>query len=403
MTTNTGDHTTKDLYQEKLRQASELLAEHNLDMWLILVRETAEHTDPALKLLGHFSLTWTTAIIVTRSGRAIAITGLGDDESVRHTGLFDEVRPYTQSIAPELVQLLQSYDPQRIGINVSRSDVSADGLSYGLYLNLCDYLNGTPYQERLVSAEHFVAALRSRKTPQEVARMRAAADLSLRIFTAVGDFLRPGVSEREVAAFVHAHTQAAGATTAWDPAHCPGLNAGPNSPWGHVGPSDEIVRPGEIFHMDFGVRLEGYCSDHQRVWYCLRPDEHEPPAEVQHAFNAVKAAIRAAAAAIRPGVVGWEIDAIARQTITAAGYPEYPHALGHQVGRAVHDGGVGFYPRWERYGDKPYGVIDAGMILTLELGVRTRYGYIALEEEVLVTADGCEWIGPPQEELWLIR
>jgi Xaa-Pro aminopeptidase len=155
--------------------------------------------------------------------------------------------------------------------------------------------------------------------------------------------------------------------------------------------------------MDFGVKLNDYCSDHQRVWYCLRPNEDEPPAEVLHAFNAVKAAIRNAAAAIRPGVVGWEIDAIARQTITAAGYPEYPHALGHQVGRAVHDGGVGFYPRWERYGDKPYGTIDAGMVLTLELGVRTRYGYISLEEEVLVTADGYEWIGQPQEELWLIR
>ncbi|MGB9738135.1 M24 family metallopeptidase [Chloroflexus sp.] len=392
-----------DLFREKLHQAGELLAAHDLDLWLIFVRETSEHTDPALKLLGHFSLTWPTAIAVTRDGHAFALTGLGDDDAVRCTGLFDEVQPYTQSIGPELVRLLQRLDPKRIGINISRSDVSADGLTYGMYLNLCDYLDGTPYRDRLVSAEHFVAALRSRKTPQEVARMRAAAELSMRIFTAVGDFLRPGVSEREVAAFVHAQTAAAGATTAWDPTHCPGLNAGPNSPWGHTGPSDEIMRPGEIFHMDFGVQIDGYCSDHQRVWYCLRPGEDEPPAEAQHAFNAVKAAIRAAAAAIRPGVVGWEIDAVARQTITAAGYPEYPHALGHQVGRAVHDGGVGFYPRWERYGDKPYGTIDSGMILTLELGVRTRYGYISLEEEILVTPDGCEWIGPPQEELWLIR
>ena len=392
-----------DLYHEKLHQASELLAAHDLDLWLIFVRETAEHTDPSLKLLGQFSFTWPTAIMVTRSGYALALTGLGDDEAVRRTGLFTDIRTYTQSIGPELVRLLSAYDPQRIGINISRGDVSADGLTYGMYLNLCDYLADTPYRNRLISAETFVAALRSRKTPQEVARLRAAADLGLRIFTAVGDFLRPGVSEREVAAFVQAQTNACGATTAWDPAHCPGLNAGPSSPWGHVGPSDEIVRPGEIFHMDFGVKLNDYCSDHQRVWYCLRPNEDKPPAEVLHAFNAVKAAIQNAAAAIRPGVIGWEIDAIARQTIAAAGYPEYPHALGHQVGRAVHDGGVGFYPRWERYGDKPYGTIDAGMVLTLELGVRTRYGYISLEEEILVTADGYEWIGQPQEELWLIR
>jgi Xaa-Pro dipeptidase len=68
----------------------------------------------------------------------------------------------------------------------------------------------------------------------------------------------------------------------------------------------------------------------------------------------------------------------------------------------VHDGGVGFYPRWERYGTKPYGTVEAGMVLTLELGVRSSYGYISLEEQILVTEDGCEWIGEPQQEIWLI-
>ncbi len=63
-----------DLYHEKLHQASELLAAHDLDLWLIFVRETAEHTDPSLKLLGQFSFTWPTAIMVTRNGQALALT-----------------------------------------------------------------------------------------------------------------------------------------------------------------------------------------------------------------------------------------------------------------------------------------------------------------------------------------
>jgi Xaa-Pro aminopeptidase len=119
-------------------------------------------------------------------------------------------------------------------------------------------------------------------------------------------------------------------------------------------------------------------------------------------FEAVAGAIQAAADYIRPGLEGWEVDAVARNYLMAAGYPEYPHALGHSVGRYAHDGGTGFYPRWERYGDKPYGQIAAGQVFTLELGVRSEFGYISLEEEILVTADGYEWFSPPQRELMLV-
>ena len=67
-----------------------------------------------------------------------------------------------------------------------------------------------------------------------------------------------------------------------------------------------------------------------------------------------------AAVKAQPGVVSWKVDAVARDYIVRNGYPEYPHALGHQVGRAAHDGGVGLLPRWERYGRLPYGKIEAG-------------------------------------------
>lgn len=391
-----------NIYQEKIAQAVSLLADHDLDMWLILVRETAEHTDPVLKLIGHYSQTWTAAFIFTRQGDTIAVTGHGDDEAIRRQQLYGEVRDYTQSIGPVLREIMQQYDPQRIGINYSRSDVSADGLTLGMYQNLLEYLKDTPYVDRLVSAESFIESLRGRKTPLEVQRLRKATDVSFAILGKTWEYLQAGVSEQEVAAYVHSEVAAAGGTTSWDIEHCPGINAGPNSPWGHVGPSLERLQAGQTFHMDFGVMIDGYCSDHQRMWYCLKPGETQAPAEVITIFNAVKHAVHSAKAAVKPGVIGWEIDAIARKAITDAGYPEYPHALGHQVGRYVHDGGVGFYPRWERYGTKPYGTIEAGMVLTLELGVRSPFGYISLEEQILVTDNGCEWIGDPQQEIWLI-
>jgi Xaa-Pro aminopeptidase len=391
-----------DIYQEKAAQAIDLLEEFDLDMWLLFVRETAEHSDPALKMLGHYSITWPTVMLFTRRGAKLAICGLGDDEAIKRLGVFDQVVPYTQSIGPLLKEIVEQQQPARIGVNWSQSDVSADGLTLGMYLNLKEYLKDTPYAERLVSAEHFVEALRGRKTAQERERMQAAAELAMTIFDELSAYVKPGLSEQQIAAFVHERTAAHGAETSWDAEHCPGLNAGPNSPWGHVGSSSEVVRPGETLHMDFGVKIDGYCSDHQRMWYVLRPGEHEAPAEVQRIFNAVAGAIQAAADFVRPGVKGYEVDAVARTFITEAGFEEYPHALGHSVGRYAHDGGVGFYPRWERYGSKPYGAISAGQIFTLELGVRSAFGYISLEEEIIITETGYEWIVPPQKEIWLI-
>ena len=104
-----------------------------------------------------------------------------------------------------------------------------------------------------------------------------------------------------------------------------------------------------------------------------------------------------------PGAAGWEVDAAARESLVAAGYPEPMHALGHQLGRSAHDGGTTLAPRWDRYGAAPFGLVEAGNVFTLEYGTAVPgRGYIGLEEDVLVTADGIEWLSTPQRELWLV-
>jgi Xaa-Pro aminopeptidase len=111
----------------------------------------------------------------------------------------------------------------------------------------------------------------------------------------------------------------------------------------------------------------------------------------------------AGAAALRPGAVGWEVDTAARETLVAAGYPAPLYALGHQLGRSAHDGGTVLAPRWDRYGAAPFRVVEAGNVFTLEFGTAVPgRGYIGLEEDVLVTADGIEWLSTPQRELWLV-
>jgi Xaa-Pro aminopeptidase len=155
--------------------------------------------------------------------------------------------------------------------------------------------------------------------------------------------------------------------------------------------------------MDFGVKQDGFCSDLQRMWYIPDEDEAGIPDDVRRAWDACWGAIDAGAALLKPGVRGWEVDEAARSYLIAAGYPEYQHALGHGLGRVAHDGATLLGPRWDRYGNTPYGVVEAGNVFTLELGtVVPGRGYIGLEEDVLVTEDGIEWLSTPQRELWVL-
>ena len=85
----------------------------------------------------------------------------------------------------------------------------ADGLGHGLYLTLLDYLQGTPYKDRLVSAEGIIGALRGRKTPAEIALIRAAVETTWQIYKAAIGYAQPGMTEKQIAAFMHEQMAAA--------------------------------------------------------------------------------------------------------------------------------------------------------------------------------------------------
>ncbi len=229
----------------------------------------------------------------------------------------------------------------------------ADGLRHGLYLTLLDLLEGTVYRDCLVSAEAIIGALISRKTHAEIERIRAAVAETDQIFSKVFDYVSPGMSEKEIASFMHKHIESLKLEPAWEMSDCPAVNAGPESKIGHSGPSDIRLERGHILHFDFGIRLNEYCSDIQRVGYFLRQGENCAPEEVQRGFSTVVDAVQTAAAMMKPGVLGRDIDASARKVVIDAGYPEYMYATGHQLGRQVHDGAGLLGPEWERYGDNP--------------------------------------------------
>lgn len=394
---------TDQIVNEKLDQAVALLEEQGLDLWITYVQETTLTPDPCMDLIAGLDMTWHSAFMVSRSGKRIAVVGRYDAENVRAIGGYTQVIEYDQSIRPGLLEAVQQLDPQSIALNFSESDAAASGLTHGLFLNLQRIFEGTPYVGRFVSAETFIAALRGRKSPSEVRLIKAAIDTTERLYGEVGSSLEVGQSEREIAARLTAARKELGLGTAWGEPYCPIVNAGPESSVGHAAPGDLRTTRGWLLHMDFGVKQDGFCSDLQRMWYFLDEGETQPPDDVQRAWDACWGAIDAGAALMKPGVVGWEVDAAARQYLVEAGYPEYQHALGHHLGRVAHDGSTLLGPRWDRYGQTPYGVVEAGNVFTLELGTFVPgRGYIGLEEDVLVTESGVEWLSTPQRKLWLV-
>jgi Xaa-Pro aminopeptidase len=392
----------KTLVQEKVEQAVGILQERDVDLWLTFVRETSAVPDPVLPLIYGNNLTWPTALILTRSGERIIILGRYEVEAARRTGAYDPVIGYDQSIRAELLAVLDRLQPRQIAINTSTSDSSADGLTHGMYQLLNGYLAGTRHLERLVSAEALIAALRSRKTPTEIARMRAAVETTETIYRDTFAFLQPGQTERQVGEFMHEQLRRHEVEEGWERESCPAVNSGPESPVGHASPTDIRLERGHLVHFDFGVRQQEYCSDIQRMVYLLKPGETAAPEAVQRAFDTVANAIQQSVRVMRPGVRGVEVDTVARSTVLASGYPEYMHGTGHGLGRAAHDGGTMLGPLWEKYGQSPHGVLEAGQVYTVEPGVPVPgYGYIGLEEDVLVTATGAEFLTPPQTQLIL--
>eukprot|EP00913_Durusdinium_trenchii_P022852 g21456.t1 len=362
-----------DLIAEKLEQVHGILNEYEIDAWMIFVRESSHGGDPVMSLVYDGSFTWQSALIVTRGGDRVAVVGKFDDGAVRSTGHWSEVIPYVQSIREPLVDTIRRLDPQTLALDFSVDDYSADGLTHGMFLLLHEYFAGTPYVDRFVSAAEVVGSLIGRKSPTEIERIERAIETAEGIFDSVGGFARPGKTEREVARFMLDAADRLGVNTAWSQP-CPIVNTGPHSMVGHGVPSDLKIEPGHILHIDFGVQQEGYCSDLQRCWYVPREGETAPPEAVANAFYAVNRGITRAAELLKPGVEGWQVDAVARETLTEAGFPEYGHALGHHVGRCAHDGAGVLGPKWERYGNTPFQKAEPGNVFTLEPSIENAGG-----------------------------
>jgi len=392
------------IFKEKIDQAILILEEKDIDMWVTFVRESSINHDSVMDMIVGVNSTWQAAFIINKDGDTTAIVGDMEEENFKQTGLYKNIVGYLKSIREPFIEYLKKKDPKKIAINYSKNSVLADGLTYGMYQILLDHLKGTGFVERLISSEEVISALRGRKSSTEMNIMREAVDETIKIFNQVTGFLKPGMTEIEVAEFVRKITTEKGFEFAWEEIHCPAVFAGPNPSGPHMGPSDKKIKKGTLVNMDFGILFKGYCADLQRTWYILNDGEEKAPEPVQKGFEVIRDAIQKVADELKPGVKGVDMDSIARSYIIENGYPEYPHGLGHQVGKTVHDGVAGLFPSWERYGNAPFMDLEEGQVFTIEPRLPVEgFGVSTLEEEVYLTKDGCEFISKPQKELILIK
>jgi Xaa-Pro aminopeptidase len=392
------------MIREKINQAIDILKEENIDCWLTFVRETSTIHDPAMDLVVGSGVTWHSAFIITARGDTLAIVGSLDKPNQETLGHYRKIVGYLESIEKDLTNALQDINPNKIAINYSLNTATADGLSHGLYLQLMTYLKDTPFSDRLVSSEQILNKLRGRKSQTEINRVKKSIEVTLDMFDQVSKFIVSGKSEKDVARFLLDLVDKKGIGLAWDPDHCPAVFTGPDTAGAHAGPTDREIQPGHVLNIDFGVKINGYCSDLQRSWYILKNGETDAPKEVKRGFQVILDSISRAADAIKPGKTGFEIDTIARDYIVSQGYEEYPHGLGHQIGREAHDGGGLLGPKWERYGSLPDIPLEINQLFTIEPRLTIKdYGIATVEEIVVITDDGCKFLSNRQTEIFLVK
>ena len=388
------------------------LRRSNIDAWLLLTREAT--VDPvAFDVAADHAVGRAACLFVDKGDRLerVAIVASYDVDAFEKSGLYTKVVGYgKEGAGPALKDAIATLNPRAIAVDMSKDEPLADGLTAGNLQWLRETI-GPDYSKRLVSAEAFLISYRSRKTEAEIAKLREAVKKSEQILAEAltPEVIKPGTTtEKDLADFIRRRRREMGLGPSWEEDQDPNVTAGVAR--GHSEPSGALILPGSVIRVDFGVDDEGYKTDIQRLAYVLRPGETEAPPEVAAAFATVRAANRAAAAALKPGATGTAVDTAARRVVTDADYDEYPHATGHPIGFYTHDLGPLLGPAWpDRYGKLGSYVIERDQTFAIEPALEVELPWtmggkvgIGLEEDYVVTEKGSEPLGTPQETLILI-
>lgn len=240
----------------------------------------------------------------------------------------------------------------------------------------------------LIPASEPLLGLRSVKNEEELETMIAAQRIAERVLTKILEEIRPGVTEKEIAARIQYLMLHFGAE---DMSFDPIVVSGPNGSLPHGVPGERVFQNGDFVTMDFGCVYHGYCSDMTRTVAVGYATE-----EMQEIYQVVLAAQKAGIDAVRSGRSGFEIDNAARRVIADAGYGAFfSHSFGHGVGVEIHES-----PNASPMNQKP---MPAGAVISAEPGIYLpgKLG-VRIEDVVLVTEQGCRNLTKAPKELLIL-
>ena len=189
---------------------------------------------------------------------------------------------------------------------------------------------------------------------------------------------------------------------AWD--ICPIVLVGKNlKKGGHALPTDNKIVPGDTIYFDFGIKAvykDGAIlyTDMQRMGYLLKKNEKHAPDDVERVFKTLVSSIEYGIKNMKQGIKAYKIDDIVRGKILKAGYPDYPHATGHPVGKEVHASGALISPKQSKRANLK--LVENG-VYTLEPRINIENGG-SIEEMILITKNGAIPLCNIQKELYLI-
>jgi Xaa-Pro aminopeptidase len=278
-----------------------------------------------------------------------------------------------ESLYVELCTELQQEGIESIAVESS--------IPYGRFKFISEQFGG-----QVEPAHRWVEELRQVKEPHEIERIAAAAELGDAAFKYVLDVIEPGLTEREVALELEFYMRRNGSEgVAFDPI----VASGPNSARPHAQVSDRVIDTDEFVKLDFGARIDGYCSDMTRTVVVGKASDRH-----REIYDACLEANRFGLNAVRPGLPGCEIDKVARDVLTARGFggEYFGHGLGHGVGLDVHE--------MPNIGPISRESVRIGSIITIEPGVYVPgFGGVRIEDLVVVEESGPRLLTHAPKEL----
>lgn len=311
-----------------------------------------------------------TVAILTKTGKTIfivpdfekrrALEAISDAEVITY---FDN--PATWLAAFEKMVAAADTPLERVGVE-----------AYGMRYFEFDKLQTVLPKTEFVNADALFAEMRMIKNADEEAKMVKAVEIAQDALLATLPVIKPGVSEKEVAATLIYQLIKHG--SAPELAFLPIVASGPsNSANPHANPSDRLIEEGDLVVIDYGARYDGYNSDITRTFAVGSIND-----EQRKIYETVKAANAAGKAAAKAGCALHEVDDAARKVITDAGYGDYfTHRTGHGIGRETHE---------EPYvHDANELILEEGMTFTVEPGIYVPgVGGVRIEDDVICTKDG---------------